>query len=66
MKIKRNNMFNLFKKKENRRVGPPKVPYVSATDIARVQLIRHEGFRSKPYRDTVGKLTIGYGTNLQD
>lgn len=27
--------------------------------------LRHsEGFSSKPYRDTVGKLTIGYGTNL--
>lgn len=26
---------------------------------------KHEGFRSKPYRDTVGKLTIGYGRNLE-
>ena len=29
-------------------------------------LKRDEGFRSKPYRDTVGKLTIGYGRNLND
>lgn len=26
----------------------------------------HEGLRLKPYRDTVGKLTIGYGRNLDD
>lgn len=25
-----------------------------------------EGFRSKPYRDIVNKLTIGYGRNLDD
>lgn len=30
------------------------------------QLQRHEGLRLKPYRDTVGKLTIGYGRNLDD
>jgi lysozyme len=30
------------------------------------QLKRHEGFRAKPYRDTVGKLTIGYGRNVDD
>lgn len=30
------------------------------------QLQRHEGLRLKPYRDTVGKLTIGYGRNLED
>jgi lysozyme len=30
------------------------------------QLIRHEGKRNKPYRDTVGKLTIGVGRNLDD
>lgn len=26
----------------------------------------HEGLRLKPYYDTVGKLTIGYGRNLTD
>lgn len=26
----------------------------------------HEGFRSKPYLDTVGKTSIGYGRNLSD
>jgi lysozyme len=30
------------------------------------QLIRDEGIRLKPYRDTVGKLTIGVGRNLDD
>src|SRR5690554_2169347 len=30
------------------------------------QLKRHEGLRLKPYRDTVGKLTVGYGRNLDD
>jgi lysozyme len=30
------------------------------------QLRRDEGFRLKPYRDTVGKLTIGCGRNLDD
>lgn len=34
--------------------------------IAIPRLMKHEGFRSKPYRDTVGKLTIGYGRNLDD
>ncbi|RMH50503.1 MAG: lysozyme [Zetaproteobacteria bacterium] len=29
-------------------------------------LIRHEGMRLKPYRDSVGKLTIGVGRNLDD
>ena len=29
-------------------------------------LRRDEGLRLKPYRDTVGKLTIGYGRNLDD
>lgn len=32
----------------------------------RAQLTRHEGVRLKPYRDTVGKLTIGVGRNLDD
>jgi lysozyme len=30
------------------------------------QLILHEGLCLKPYRDTVGKLTIGVGRNLDD
>lgn len=30
------------------------------------QLVRHEGYRHKPYRDTVGKLSIGIGRNLDD
>ncbi|MGH8660625.1 MAG: glycoside hydrolase family protein [Burkholderiales bacterium] len=29
-------------------------------------LIRHEGLRLKPYRDTRDKLTIGVGRNLDD
>ena len=29
-------------------------------------LIRHEGMRLKPYTDSVGKLTIGVGRNLDD
>ncbi len=32
----------------------------------REMLIRHEGLRLKPYRDSVGKLTIGVGRNLDD
>lgn len=30
------------------------------------QLTAHEGLRLKPYRDPVGKLTIGVGRNLSD
>ncbi len=30
------------------------------------QLKEHEGLRLKPYTDTVGKLTIGIGRNLED
>jgi lysozyme len=32
----------------------------------RAQLIHSEGLRTKPYKDTVGKLTIGVGRNLDD
>lgn len=32
----------------------------------REMLITDEGLRLKPYRDTVGKLTIGVGRNLDD
>lgn len=34
--------------------------------LLKSQLERHEGLRCKPYRDTVGKLTVGYGRNLDD
>lgn len=30
------------------------------------QLKKHEGLRLKPYIDTVGKLTLGIGRNLED
>lgn len=30
------------------------------------QLTIHEGLRLKPYRDSVGKLTVGIGRNLDD
>lgn len=30
------------------------------------QLAKHEGLRLKPYQCTAGKLTIGYGRNLED
>jgi len=35
-------------------------------NLLRDLLIRHEGMRLKPYRDIVGKLTIGIGRNLTD
>lgn len=34
--------------------------------ILKSQLMRHEGLRLRLYSDTVGKLTIGYGRNIQD
>lgn len=35
-------------------------------ELLRSQLERHEDKRLKPYRDTVGKLTIAIGRNLDD
>lgn len=32
----------------------------------RDQIVRHEGLRLKPYKDSVGILTIGVGRNLED
>lgn len=37
-----------------------------AFDLSIELLKVHEYLRLKPYRDTVGKLTIGYGRNLED
>jgi lysozyme len=35
-------------------------------DQLRQLIILHEGLKLKPYKDTVGKLTIGVGRNLDD
>ena len=35
-------------------------------EILKEQLIRHEGKRYRPYRDSVGKLTVGVGRNIDD
>lgn len=35
-------------------------------DTLKALVKKHEGLRLKPYRDSVGKLTIGYGRNLED
>lgn len=39
---------------------------MSYHDIVKAQLKVDEGVKPKPYRDTVGKLTIGCGRNLDD
>lgn len=39
---------------------------MSHRDIVRAQLRLDEGVREKPYKDSVGKLTIGIGRNLDD
>jgi len=35
-------------------------------NVSKAQLKRHEGLKLKPYRCTSGKLTIGWGRNLED
>lgn len=35
-------------------------------DLMKFELRRDEGVRLKPYRDTVGKLTLGVGRNIDD
>lgn len=37
---------------------------MNAIDMAAARLELEEGFRAQAYRDTVGKLTIGYGFNI--
>jgi len=36
------------------------------TDNLIEHIKKHEGFKSKPYKDTKGKWTVGYGRNLDD
>lgn len=38
--------------------------YLAGMTPLEQQLAEHEGFRSKPYLDSLGNLTIGYGRNL--
>ena len=35
-------------------------------DLLKLELTRDEGVRLRPYKDTVGKLTLGIGRNLDD
>lgn len=44
---------------------PPDMSIVNMKDM-QDQLILHEDLRTRPYRDTVGKLTIGVGYNVTD
>ena len=39
---------------------------MNSMERLQVQLKRHEGFRRHPYRCPAGKLTIGYGRNLDE
>lgn len=39
---------------------------VTKNDILKARLTRSEGRKTKPYVDTVGKITIGIGWNLTD
>lgn len=41
-------------------------PAKAADPVLIAELRRDEGVRSKPYTDTVGKLTVGAGRNLTD
>ena len=43
----------------------PKKTQITLKQVASLQVKKHEGFRAKPYRDSVGILTIGYGWNLE-
>ena len=36
------------------------------TDKLIERVKKHEGYRTSPYKDTVGKWTVGYGRNLED
>lgn len=35
-------------------------------DSLKSQLVKHEGYKRNPYRDTEGKLTVGIGFNIDD
>lgn len=37
----------------------------NVSEFTKTLIKKHEGFRSKPYRDSMGILTIGWGRNLE-
>lgn len=39
---------------------------MAITDKMIERVKKHEGYRTSPYQDTVGKWTVGYGRNLED
>jgi hypothetical protein len=39
--------------------SPPRSPLIKGDSHDRIK--RDEGFKASPYRDTAGKLTVGYG-----
>jgi len=39
---------------------------MAITDKMIERVKKHEGYRTSPYKDTVGKWTVGYGRNLED
>ena len=49
-------------------IDPAHMKGMTREEVATIlaDLKRDEGLRLKPYKDTVGKLTIGYGRNLDD
>ena len=53
--IRRRKVAGLLRKAKARRMNK-----------LRSLLLKHEGLRLTPYRDTVGKMTIGCGRNLDD
>jgi len=39
---------------------------MAITDKMIERVKKHEGYKTSPYKDTVGKWTVGYGRNLED
>jgi len=61
-------LIELFLRRRDQRRQEKAKAKESKMDIDRIerQLIRDEGMRLKPYKDSVGKLTIGVGRNIDD
>jgi hypothetical protein len=55
----------LTQRKQKKELSEPLLTQEQSVYLAEL-LSRFEGLRLKPYRDTVGKLTIGFGRNLEE